>query len=155
MRSWSRCSWNHLSWSTTSRCPKHISGTLLFYLGWIHMYMTNPDSRHIWIVFLKIWLMIQYNVPRKVRKLNVILMVSKMVPLKSMTPKSKISLLTSLRPSDYGCRNTNLIIYLPIYLLVHNIYLITNNYFYLFIQASFDFHVIEWLAWFPHMFLIF
>ena len=51
---------------------------------------------------------------------------------------------TILRPSDDGCCNK----YLPIYLLVHNIYLIINNDFDLLIQVSFYYHVIERLAWF-------
>ena len=55
-----------------------------------------------------------------------------------MTPNIKMILLTSLMPSDYGCRNT----YLPIYSLVRNISFITNNDFYLFIQAYFYYHVI-------------
>ena len=132
----------YLSGSTTKRCLNHIFGTLPLYVDWIHMFKTNPYSRHIWISFLKIWFMIHYYAPMKVWNLKVPLMVLKMVPPKRMTPKTKMSLSTSLNTSDNGCRNTYLTIYLPIYLLARNLYLITNNDFDLFIQAYFYYHVI-------------
>ena len=69
----------------------------------------------------------------KSMKLKVSLDGFKYVTLKRMTPKIKMSLSTSLRPNHDGCRNTSL----PIYLIVRNIYLITNNDFDLFIQAYF------------------
>ena len=78
----------------------------------------------------------------------------KIVPPKRMTPKIKTSLLMILRPSDYGCRNTPLPNYLPIYLLVRNVYLITTNNFDLFIQASFYIIMLLLLQYFNRLALL-
>ena len=132
----------YLSGSTTKRCLNHIFGTLPLYVDWIHMFKTNPYSRHIWISSLKIWFMIHYYAPMKVWNLKVPLMVLNMLTSKRMTPKIKMIPSTSLRPIDDRFRNIDLTIYLPIYLLVCNIYLITNNNFDLLIQAYLYYHVI-------------
>ena len=66
-----------------------------------------------------------------------------MVPLKRITPKINMSLSKILSTSDDRYYNTYLLIHLPICSLVRNLYLITTNEYYLFIQAYCYYHVID------------